>query len=155
MTESVCHQCFDLSMGHVSALLPTLQRAWNENQRAFDSSALAKLRVAHLQVCATVGDYDGTEAIETTIEKDSESMRCKSLNPEPRENLRKQALSTVPASYVNCHMVWRNPDKRGCCGEVTKFKFRVTESTVQKGKVSKAGHQELNIIVVTNKQINK
>lgn len=89
MTASVCHQSFDLPMGHVSALLPTLQRAWNESQRAFDNSALTKLRGVRLQVCATVGDSEGTEATETAVQKGREGLCRKAPNPEPEEELGK------------------------------------------------------------------
>lgn len=89
MTASVCHQSFDLPMGHVSALLPTLQRAWNESQRAFDNSAMTKLQGVHLQVCATVGDSEGTEAMETVVQKGREGLCHKAPNPEPEEDLGK------------------------------------------------------------------
>lgn len=86
MTASVCHRSFDLPMGHVSALLPTLQRAWNTNQRAFDSSALTGVLAAPTQVHETVGKDEDSEARENVVDGPwGLCYRAPSL--EPRENM--------------------------------------------------------------------
>lgn len=103
MTASVCHRSFDLPMGHVSALLPTLQRAWNTNQRAFDSSALTGVLAAPIQVHATVGKDEDSEARENVVDGPW-GLVLQSSQPGARGEYG-EALSTVPASYVNCYMV--------------------------------------------------
>lgn len=80
MTASVCHQSFDLPRGArfcTVAHTPKSLKHKPERERAFDSSALTKLRAAPRQVRAAVGAWEGTEATGTAVEKGGEGWRCK------------------------------------------------------------------------------
>lgn len=90
-------------MGHVSALLPTLQRAWNTNQRAFDSPGLTKLLVSPLQVRATVGNSKDTEAKENVAERPW-GLVLQGSQPETQGEFG-EPLSAVPVFSVNGCMV--------------------------------------------------
>lgn len=152
MTASVCHQSFDLPIGHVSALLPTLQRAWNESQRAFDNSALTKLRGVHLQVWATVRNSEGTEAMETAVQKGEGgwggSCAAKLQTKSPTRTWGN--FKHCPSKFVTCHRVWRNRDRVAAVGEWLSANSGSQVNPSIRGK--SLGHQEVNIITA-DKQI--
>lgn len=145
MTASVCHQNFDLPKGHVSALLPALQRAWNEGQR--EPLTIQPWQNSKGSIYRYVQQW-GTLKVQ-----EPQSRRCRRAGRTCAAKLRTQSprrtwgsLKHCPSKLVNCHMVWRNLDRVAAVGEWLSANSGSQVNPSIKGK--SLGHQEVNIIAV-------